>query len=1337
MDFPENIVIDQNKFMTDQNRTSRDENAKMHSACFAEVKQMPVLTSSYSGRFMKIAFRLIAGVIVLAISAMSGTLLAEDEVEFSTIIADGSEATDTLDGISSVVPGNGMGTLFRAGHQAGKTVGLDESISHIEAMPYLFTHTKNPDDAGMMFGNFRLWRTNRGNLGGGAGLGYRFYNYDTDRIFGTSFYYDRDDSTDKIFQQLALNVETMGRYWDANGNFYLPIGNREQQLNLEFNDGSQRFSGFNVLYDQTRTIGKSMRGFDAEIGVPIWGELAQQFQARAYAGTYGFQASESADVWGWRGRLQAYPLPNVLTELSITSDDTFNTNVFFNVTWTFAGRPEWNKMEKSTQMYRMAERVRKNYNVVIEQSKVVDSGLVAINPATGLPWTVSHVDSYAGAGGTGSVLDPYQTIPEAQAGIDRDIIFTHAGSEYNNAAPITLAAGDRILGEGQGVNHFIDIQGFGSKLLPNSPLYGSPLRPNSLIRPTFNDTVGDGAILASNSEFSGFILNNATGRGIVGIGVSETVVNYVDVNDAVGEGIFLNSTSGTLTFETTNVTNSAGDAFVVDGGDPLIRYETGTITNTGAGRAVLIQNTTGGSVNMTGSLISDTNSQGVLINNIGGGAVLDNVTITGSTNEGIHVTGGSANAVVTIRNTAQAATIIDSATDASIFVENYPGVFQMQDIDILNRNGTGILVENLTGSMSVVGNTTISNGVSLATEHAIDVNNTPGVIEFGGNIGITGSAGEGISFNNGGNNGVFSVSGTTTISGTANEAFIVLDDAPLIRMGNMVLSNNSTTSSVLLIDNAGLGGTAGSVSFNNTTVTGTTDAAVPVVHILNTTPIVSFGSLNVTANSIAYVAPVVLPVVDPPVGIYVHDNPGNVNFGDLNITAVDNLALIANDNAGTLSSTGGIITVTDAAAIDIEDTSLSMNLTSVTAGPSNGPDLNTVNSAGDNAFYLNSAGIRLVRTPGLFSIAGDGATIDAGGTITATTHGVWMEDIGRVNLDGLEIQIPTVSGIEWHETDVDDGPRVNLTRVRVEDSLGDGVRIVNGRTFQMVDSELLDNGTDNTEHSIDYLANIELDDTDDDVFAIILQNNTITDDSADAIRIQSGGLLDDSLLTVSMEGNNITNSISNTAGLSVIWEGPMEITVTNANQFFGTGATNNQGIDIEATSSDLEDLMTLTVTNNNNFTIAGTNSEGIQVTTEGPSNILIANNIDQGFVMAGEDSTGLRFLDLAANSSVQIDTNIINMSAIGGDAIFFDLIDATSSSVVIDNNLIGLFDGGFDDNETAVGFNAMLNGPLQLGTGINNIVNVTTVGNNNSFILFNPGGGTFDGQISLNGFLLP
>ncbi|QDU52002.1 hypothetical protein Pan110_43720 [Gimesia panareensis] len=1324
MDFPEKIVIEPDTFMTDQNTTERDPNAKMHSACFAEVIQMPVSTSSYSGRFMKIAFRLIAGAIVLAISAMSGTVLADEEGDFTTIIADGSEVDDTLDGISSVVPGNGMGTLFRVGHQAGPTVGLNESITHLEAMPYLFTHTKNPDDAGMLFGNFRLFRTNRGNLGGTGGIAYRFYNYDTDRIFGFGFYYDRDDSTNKVFQQSALNVETMGRYWDANANFYVPFGNRQQQLDLQFNNGSQRFSGFNILYDQTRTIGTAMRGFDTEIGVPVWGQLAQKFETRVYAGTYNFQASGIPQVWGWRGRLQAEPLPNVLAELTVTNDDTFKTNVFFNITWTFAGKPEWNKMEKSTQMYRMAERVRRNYNVVIDQSKVVDSGLVAINPATGSPWTVSHVDSQAGPGGIGSVLDPYQTIPDAQAGPDRDIIFTHAGSEYNNVAPITLVSGDRILGEGQSVNHYIDIQGFGSKLLPHSPLYGSPLRPNSLLRPTFNDSVGDGVVLASQSEFSGFILNNPTGRGVSGIGVSDVIVNYVDVNDATGEGIYLSSTTGSLSFDTTNITNSTGDAFVVDGGDPQIRYQSGTITNTGAGYAVLIQNTTGGSVNMTSSTVVDTSSQGILLSSIGGGAVLDNVSITGSTQEGIYVTGGSANAIITVRNTVQPSTVIDSATNSSIYVENFPGTFEVDGLTIQNRNSTGILVENLTGRMNIIGNTTISNGVSPGT-HAIDVNNSSGVISFSGDLGISGSAAQGISFDNGGNTGVFNVDGTTTISGTTNEAFIVLNDSPLVTLGNAIFSNNSTTSSVLYIDNAGQGGTAGQVTFGNVTVAGTTGSTVPTVHVLNNTPIIGFGSLTVAANSAAF------PVVAP--AVYVQDNVGNINLGDLNLTTINNLAFIADNNSGTISSTGGIIDVTNAAAIDIQDSSLSMNLTSVTAGPTTGPDLNIT-----DGFFLNSAGIRLVRTPGLFSIEGDGVTIDSGGTITGATHGVWLNDIGRVNLNGLEIQAPTVSGIEWHETTVDDGPRVNLDLVRVQDSLGDGIRIINGRTFQMTNSELLDNGTDTTEHSIEYTANLELNDTTDDSFTITLQNNIITDDSADAVRIQTAGtLMDDSVLNVLLEGNTITNTASDTAGLSVIWEGPQNITVSNGNIFAanGTGVTNNQGINIDATSTDLADLLTLQVFNNNEFILAGADSEGIQIQTEGPSNILISNNFGNGFQMSGATSYGIRFLDLAANSNVQIDTNIINMSAVSSTAINFDLVDATNSSVTIDNNNISLFAGSILTTENAIRFNTMTNGPLQIGSGIDNPVTIN--GNLGSIFLFRAGGGTFNGQIRVDGQLFP
>lgn len=1298
---------------------------------------MPVLTSSYSGRFMKIAFRLIAGVIVLAISAMSGTVLAQEEIEFETIIADGTERSDTLDGISSIIPGNGSGVLFRAGHQAGKTVGLDESISHLEAMPYVFTQTKNPDNAAMLFGGFRLFRTNRGHLGGSAGLGTRFYNYDTDRIMGLGVYYDRDDSTTKIFQQLAVSFETMGRYWDANGNFYMPFGNRQQQLDVQFNEGSQRFSGFNVLYDQTRTIGTAMRGFDAEFGVPVWGQLAQKHEMRAYAGTYHFSANGSEDVWGWRGRLQTNPVPNVLMELSVTNDDTFKTNVFFNVTWTFAGRPEWNSMEKSTQMYRMAERVRRNYNVVVEQRDVVDTGLVAINPDTGLPWTISHVDSLAGVGGTGAVLDPYQTIVEAQAGADRDIIFTHAGSEYNNAAPIVLTAGDRVLGEGQGVDHFIVYQGFGSRLLPNSPSYGSSLRPNSLVRPTFNTTVGDGVILASDSEFSGFILNQPAARGVEGIGVSGTTVNYVDVNDAVEEGIFLNNTNGTLAFDTTNVTNAAGNAFVVDGGNPLVEFENGTITNTAAGRAVLIQNTIGGSVNMTGSTVVDTDSQGILINNLGGGAVLDNVTITRSTNEGVHVTGGTGNAIVTFRNTGgQAETIIDDATNASVFVEDYQGIFQMDGLGITSRNGTGILVENLSGNMNIVGDASIADGTSLITDHGIDINNSTGNVSFGGNLTITGSVGNGISFDAGANTGSFNVTGSTAISGTALEAFIVRNDSPVIRMADVNFSNTSTANSVLLLDNAGQGGIAGQVNFGNAIVTGTAGATVPTVDIMNNTPAISFGSLRVATTSAAYVT----GSADRPQSVFVHDNPGNVNFGDLFITAANNLAFIADNNAGTISSTGGIITATDTAAIDIEDSNLAMNLTAVFAADADGPDLNT----GDT-FLLNSAGIRLVRTPGLFAIDGDGATIDAGGTISDSTHGVWARDIERVNIDGLEIINPTTSGIEWRETTVADGPRMNLTRIRIEDSAGAGIIVENGREFQLALSELLSNGDTATEYSLHYFANLELDDTTNDFFSVTLQGNRIEDDSSDAIRIESqGALLDDSLINVLLENsglsvNDVLVNASNSSGLHVIWEGPQNIIVRNGNIFrSGTGTVANRGIDIDATSNDLDDLMLLTVINQNEFNFLGANSRGIRVETDGPSSILIAdNNSTQGFGMIGVDSTGILFEDLAANSIVTVRNNFIDMRGDGGDGIIFNQINATGSSVVIDANTINLNNGGgfFSTTPIAVGFNSVLNDPLIIGTGVNNTVN--PIAGNNNFLLFQDNGNTFTGQIRLNNTLFP
>ncbi|WP_298859307.1 hypothetical protein, partial [uncultured Gimesia sp.] len=677
----------------------------------------------------------------------------------------------------------------------------------------------------------------------------------------------------------------------------------------------------------------------------------------------------------------------------------------------------------------------------------------------------------------------------------------------------------------------------------------------------------------------------------------------------------------------------------------------------------------------------------------------------------------------------------DSATDASLFVENFLGRFSTQNLDIQSRNSAGILVESLAGTMEIGGNTSITNGTSLITDHAIDVNNSTGDISFSGTLGITGSTGQGISFDTGVNTGTFRVFGDTSISGTALEAFIVRDDSPVITMGNAILSNTSTANSVLLLDNAGQGGTAGQVTFGDVNVTGTTGATLPTVHILNNTPTIRFNGLDVITTSAAF------PTLAP--SVFVQTNPGIVDFGKLDIDSTDNLAFIANANTGTIRSSEGTIVVADAAAIDIQDSNIAMRLTSVTAGPTSGASLNVT-----NGFFLNSAGIRLSNTPGTFTITGDG-TIDSGGTITSAQHGVWVEQIESVNIDGLEIQSPITSGIEWHETDVDTVHSMNLTRVRIENSAGDGIVVENGRVFNLVDSILENNGTAATEHSLEYTVNVELTDTTDDFFAVTLQGNTITDDSADAILIQSGGLLDDSLMNFTLEDQNtITNTASNTDNLAVVWEGPINVLVRNFNNFIGTAPTDNIGININATSNDLDDTLNFSVFNQNNFNISGPDSVGILVNTDGPSNIFIANNNNDatpaitgqtniGFVMGGFDSTAIQFQSLAANSTVQVDNNSFDMTNTLSRGIFFDLINATNSGVQIDNNEFQIFDiNGF--TELVIGFNTVLNGPLQIGTGADNPVFFTPAGGTNgSFLLFNPGGGTFNGQIRVDGTLFP
>ena len=84
----------------------------------------------------------------------------EEEPDFYTIAQPGNAGSN-----SGGHSNGGAGWWVRFGHEANKTIGRDESITHIELFPYVFNSFN-----GVLFGDLRFFRTNQGEFGGNGGV---------------------------------------------------------------------------------------------------------------------------------------------------------------------------------------------------------------------------------------------------------------------------------------------------------------------------------------------------------------------------------------------------------------------------------------------------------------------------------------------------------------------------------------------------------------------------------------------------------------------------------------------------------------------------------------------------------------------------------------------------------------------------------------------------------------------------------------------------------------------------------------------------------------------------------------------------------------------------------------------------------------------------------------------------------------------------------------------------------------------------------------------------------------------------------------------------------------
>ncbi|MEO2029340.1 MAG: inverse autotransporter beta domain-containing protein [Fuerstiella sp.] len=1259
----------------------------------------------------------------------------------------------------------GIGVQFRGGHVAGNTVGRKESVSNVGLSPYL-----NIGD-GMIFGDTRLTFSNDGGVAYSLGTGYRHYMAAWDAVLGGNVYYDQDEISGTTFKQYGFGAELLAHDWEARGNVYSLFGATSELTGTRVAPGTALFAGNNLEFSRIDTFAEAIDGFDAEIGWLLPGDFAERVDLRAFGGGYMYEGQGLPRFGGFSTRLQADIGDWLELGLKLTDDDVFKTNVAFSATVHFGGFKSQEHTSRSG-MQRMAEPVRRNLNIAATISDVVVPGQIA-NAVDGTPLTIVHVNSNDTVGPfIGTVEDPLQSLSAGLGVPDTDIVFVHAGSTFG-AAPdnlVVLADGQNLFGEGliseangdRNVINIVALESIPAFVLPDSPTFQA--NP-TFIRPTITNSVGPAVTLGNRSRLGGFILDASAGDGVLADTVSNVFVRDTLISNALGTGILLRNTLDSVTITNTAIEGSTGPAFHVDRGNSNIGFVStsvgvdpsfGRIINS-SGAAVLIENTTGGTVNMTGSTIDDTGGTGIIIQNNAGNATIDNAFILDSTATGISVVNSSG--VYSFRDTIRDATTITNATGASVFIDGLQtgGGVTFENLAIVSPQGGGIDIDNLEGTFNFSRDLIIGAAAAGSTSPFISVSNSlaSGIVNFSGDITIfatpaapaTFSGGRGIELVSNAEGSSFTASGQTNITSVGAEGIAIINDSSNVIFGTATSGGASVIEP--LLQGVSIQNTDGVLGFRtNTNILKTTNPGVPLVDIQNSQASIQFDLLQVNATT----GDIGVNLVDNVAGA---SGPATITIDTLGILSTDGVGLFGNNNTFIRTNTG-TVDVTNQPAIEILNSGINIDLETVSSinSPTFGIHLMDTNKDLNNHTLVAK----------IFTVRGDSTTTTAspgGQILTAAAEGALLENAGQVSLRGMEfrdnnIGIRVVNTLDIGGTlNVDDDQFLQLFGVNMFDSNLVGLTTTNLTELDIRDS-LFDNNGDvaNVDNETLLLRYTEVpnDQTTtrfsefDNPYTVNIERTQFTDNTDDIIRIENTVTAIGAHIGVNVEGNlfNVSDTFElfpttdpNEFAFGITWNGPAKINLeNNAFELVLSNAATAVGFQIamftDMTSST--DVLQQEIVGNNILNSDHTGAVGIRTFTNGPSTQLIDSN---DMIFAGLDSNGMEF-NLGSDTVMDIVNNRMAFLADSGRGIFVDRL-IEPASFQISNNLIQLSDivdvfGRPNTTfEEGIYFRSA-SGAYNIFGAQNNVIELITFGNIQRVAQFN---GNVQGQILVNGAFVP
>ncbi len=465
-----------------------------------------------------------------------------------------------------------IGPRFDVGQFLNDRLGVDGGDTNFNfLLPFLVG-----SDHEVLFVDGRGLVSQSGRGGASAGVGYRVYDPDMDRVLGISGWVDYDDGNNRTYQQTGLSFESLGRWIDVRLNGYLPFG-RDDSLDSRSFVGDPFFGSSNLLINQRTATESAFYGMDAEIGGPL--PILGRYGVSGYVGGYWLDSKTDDTAVGPRVRFEANVTDSFRVNVTASNDSVFGTNAWVNFQMTLPdGRARrWFRPipveDKLLTTVHRDYRVHAHTRVDVAPTPV----LMASGVNDGQPVSVIYVDPDRAANGTGTLESPLNRFTGFVNSPSNTLLVVDGSASSNLVrGNVTLSSDQKLVSTSILAAGGVQLDtNLGLITLPSPTGFGDATPVSPIMVSTIGGTLV--TLQGNHIEVAGMTFDGRTGTafpnssGITGTNIVDFNIHH-NTFRSYREGVVLNNATGVGLFQTNTMTGTPGTS-----NDGL------RLTNTGVG----------------------------------------------------------------------------------------------------------------------------------------------------------------------------------------------------------------------------------------------------------------------------------------------------------------------------------------------------------------------------------------------------------------------------------------------------------------------------------------------------------------------------------------------------------------------------------------------------------------------------------------------------------------------------------------------------------------------------------------------------------------------------------